>query len=356
MNNKKRNNIRNSKRAVIEVSFSWIFILIAGVVILGLFVYVGFNQGNFFKTLINADMLKDLNAIFIAAQVSKNTAAIFSIPRSDLGFDCNSYSIEGVSHSLAGQFVFAPKKLRTDRIISWSKPWSLGFRITNFLYLTSPYIKYYIGYEPSDTAMTAMAQKIYDDFPRHVNVDLFPLDNSFVLENQNFDNVVILLLNKNENYDLPSSIYDKSEFKKYKKDELIFLHARSPDTSTIEGSLIVDLIFKDKDFTKIGTEMTVYDISSLYGAFISGNYETTRCVLSNAFGKATDVAYVYNYRIENLNNLICSVHYSIASSEFSKMINNLDSSKINVVELKSNIVSLISINNMLETYSCPLIY
>lgn len=355
-----KQDIIKSKKAVIEISFSWIFILVAGTVILGLFIYIGFNQGNFFKTLMNAEMLKDLNAIFVAAQVSKNTAAIFTIPKTDLSFSCNSYGIDGVTHSFAGQFVFAPSKLNTDKLISWSKPWSLGFRVTNFLFLTSPYIKYYIGYDPGDSDMAILAQDIYDDFPKHVTKELLPLDESVTISNQNYEKIVVLLLNKNENYVVKDIIYDKNKFKNYKNDEIIFLYARSPDIKTIDGSLIVDLIFKNKNFEVIGNAngMTVYDMASLYGAFISGNYDQTRCMLGKAFNKAGDVVEVYSYRTLRLNNFVCSFHYELARQEFNKMLSNLRgaSGMINIVELKYNIVQLIGLNEMLETYSCPLIY
>ncbi len=349
-----------SKKAVIEIGFSWIFILIAGTVILGLFVYIGFKQGNFFKTLINADMLQDLNAIFVAAQVSKNTAAIFTIPKTDLSFSCNSYGIEGVTHSFAGQFVFAPDKIKTDKIISWSKPWSLGFRVTNFLYLTTPYIKYYIGYDPHNSDMQAMAQEMYDDFPKHVNKELLPLDGSKPIKNENYDRIIVLLLNKDEAYTPPTNVFRKNDFKSYKKDEIIFLSAVRPDIRTIDGSLITRLLFRDKEFDFIGPEagMVVYEMSSLYGAFISGNYDQSQCMLRRAFAKAEDVVEVYSYRTMRLNNPICTFHYELAREEFIDMLSNLrgPNGNIYVDDLKYNVVQLMGLNEMLETYSCPLIY
>lgn len=358
--------ILKSRKGIIEVSFSWIFILLAGTVILGLFVYIGFNQGNFFKTLINADMLKDLNAIFVAAQVSKNTAAIFSIPSTDLSFSCNSYGIEGVSHSLSGQFVFAPDRLDTDKIISWSKPWSLGFRITNFLYLTSPYIKYYIGYRPSNSKSAELAHEIYDDFPKHLTKELLPLDASVTIENQNYEKIIILLLDIHPDDTINTIIYDSDNFKNYQRDEIIFVYADELDTQTIEGSLMVSLYFKDKYNDLIGppkigstyAKMKIYDVSSLYGAFISGNYEQTLCMLGRAFERAEDVVEVYNYRTYKFQNTICLYYYDSAREEFSKMLNNLRPADGNVktTDLKFNIIQLIGLNELLETYSCPLIY
>lgn len=346
----------SSKKAVIEISFSWIFILIAGVVILGLFVYVGFNQGNFFRTLLTANMLKDLNAIFISAQVSKNTAAIFPIPTTNLEFGCNSYSIEGVSHSLAGQYIFAPTKLKTDRIISWSKPWSLGFRITNFLFLTSPYIKHYIVYDPSDSSMVTLARDIYNDFPRHLQVETLQLNDTSEIKNQNFERIHILMLGINPNRDLPQGFYDISKFRRYKNNEITFIYAYDIDTTTLRNSLTAKISFKDKEGKEVRNLGAIYDISSIYAAFISGDFSLSLCVLVRAFRKAPIVANIYKERTIFLDNLNCQTLYSQSDVHFQNIIDNLLANSINVEGIKSEIIDLNFINDVLETYSCPLIY
>jgi len=351
--------MKKSKKGIIEIGFSWIFILIAGTVILGLFVYVGFSQGDSFKKMMNVGMLEDLNSIFISAQISKGTSVPFNIPKTDLKFDCNTYSIEGISHSLAGQFVFAPEKLSTDNLIAWSESWNLGFRITNFLFLTSPYIKYYIVYDANDYEVAAFAEKMYDDMPNTISKELLPIGYG-AIKDENYEKIVVLFLNKGLDYVPEIDMYNPENFKKYKKDEIIFINTNSFDTKTIEKSLITQISFKNKIFESMndGNHLTIYDESALYGAFISGSYELTSCVLGRAFFKASDVIEVYRYRLEKLDSPICNYNYELARSELDSMLSNLRAKDgiVNIDNLKYNIVQIVGINDILETFSCSLLY
>ena len=351
--------MNKSKKGIIEVGFSWIFILIAGTVILGLFVYVGFSQGDSFKTMMNVGMLEDLNSIFISAQISKGTSVPFDIPKTNLKFDCNTYSIEGISHSLAGQFVFAPEKLSTDNLIAWSESWSLGFRITNFLFLTSPYIKYYIVYDANDYALASFAEKMYDNMPNTISKELLPYGTGEI-KDENYEKIVVLFLNKDQSFIPEIDMYNPSDFKGYKKEDITFIYANHIDIKTIENSLITQLNFKNKDFESIdyGTPLTIYDESALYGAFISGSYKLSNCVLGRAFLKASDVIKVYRYRSEKLDSSICNYNYELARLELDSMINNLGSKNgvVNVDDLKYNIIQIAGINDILETFSCSLLY
>jgi len=380
----KRNKLFKRRKAVIEVGFSWIFILIAGVVILGLFTYITVKQGNFFKTVINANLLTDLNAIFIGAQVSKNTAAQFNIPETTLTFDCQSYGIEqglgnDINHDLLGRFIFAPDRLKTSELITWSKPWSLGFRITNFLYITSPYIKYYIVYNPSDIDDAPFALDIYNDLPTQIQKELVPIGGAAMIENQNYDKVIVLVLGSQyEGTDLPSSVYKESDFSKYDDDDVIFVHA-IPTVSgeyylSDEVTVSVDIVYKDKnqdiqDFSEFNAGVTkqgIYDLAALYGAFISGNQHVFQCMMDKAYIKARDVVEIYEERTNNLNQnypyAVCQGHYgTYALPEFADMSSNLWYQNGNVVTVRiSNIANNIRnfdlYNKNLERASCPLLY
>ena len=375
---KRKRILLKSRKGIIEVGFSWIFILIAGVVILGLFTYIGLNQGNFFRTLINANLLVDLNAIFVGAQVSKNTAAEFEIPDVRLSFDCDSYGIDGVTHPIQGRFIFAPHEFKSNKLITWSKPWGLGFRITNFLYITSPYVKYYIVHTGASDA-EAFATQVYDDLPTQIQKEIIDITNiNDTIKNQNFDKIIVLVIGVPDfdSYSLPSSVYNENDFSSYQEDEVIFVYVLQNITGSYyvtSTTFIGTLGFKNKrqekkSFTEGGSEykQTVYDISSLYAAFISGNQEVFQCMMVKSFFKARDVTKIYNLRTELLSTsvpyAVCLGYYGFAiggSGYFEDMSNNLEdpaTGDVNVPGLKNNIVEFDQLNTNLERASCPLIY
>jgi hypothetical protein len=354
------------KKAVIEVGFSWIFILIAGAVILGLFAYIGVNQGNFFKTMFHANLLTDLNSIFIGAMVSKDTAAIFQIPSATLNFDCTSYSIEGISHPIEGRLVFGPKNMKTSELITWSKPWSLGFRISNMLYITSPYVKYIVAYT---SAEENFARQVYNDLPSQLTKELLLLDGNAEIKLDNYERTVVMVLGQNENYNFPSTIYDPDKFS---HDEIAFLYVLAK-TLLGDGSLSTTIMFKDKNqnvqsFSELGVrpKQSTYDISSVYGAFISGDALTWQCVMERAYFKARHVTEIYKLRTRNLNLnpllITCNNYYNQAENVFQSMDSNLwyrhlnGAIEVKINELSSNINNFNIINDMLERASCPLIY
>jgi len=368
--------MKMKKRGVIEVGFSWIFILIAGAVILGLFAYIGYSQESFFSGLIKANLLNDLNAIFIGATVSKNTAALFEIPNSRLGFDCDSYGIDGITHPLQGHFVFGPEELETDELITWSKPWGLGFRVTNFLYISSPYVKYYVVYKSSESSL---ANEIYNDLPSQLKKELLEINGAESIENQNYDRIVVLVVGE-DNYqgDLPSTLYKKSEFSNYGKEEVIFVYLIKETGGSFDltdTTLTGRIMFKDRDLKKMSYddggygpyEQTIYDLSSVYAAFISGNQEVWQCMMQKAFFKARHVTKIYDERTEKLSlnspYAVCQSYYSLALDNtdgyFKKMSDNLDdpgTGNIDVPGLKSDILEFDQLNTNLERASCPLIY
>ena len=365
---------KSRKKAVIEVGFSWIFILIAGGVILGLFSYIAVQQGSFFKTLISANLLTDLDAIFVGAQVSRNTAAVFEIPQTRMQFSCTSYSIDGLANPLTGRFVFAPQQLHTNELLTWSKSWSLGFRITNFLYITSPYIKYYVVYTED---MESLAQDIYNDLPARLAKEKIMVDNSFhplqgeEIINQNYDRIHVMVLQRasvdpgynTEPTQVSQSLYDSSKFRSYRKDEIQFIHVRSYTDSLRAGRTdTFDIAFTNKE--QAGYEFpggdgprywqTVYDISAVYGAFISGNPDVFQCTMERAFAKAGDVVQVYDTRRSLLSGPNC--HYSQSAPAFTSMVETLHDNRIDIDVVGTQIRALQSENERLERISCPLLY
>jgi hypothetical protein len=342
------------KKAIIEVGFAWIFILLAGVVILGLFTYIGFKQKDFFMTFFNKQLLSDLSAVFASAVVSRNTAAVINVPKATFDFECDSYGINGVTKDLQGRLVFAPQKLKTERFITWSKGWSLGFRATNFLFITSPYVKYYILYNPADEAL---AQLMYDDLPLQVNKEMIKIGSGNKTKDEHYDRVHILVLN---GASVDASVYKSSDFSAYKNKDVIFIYTtqvRQID-SLDDNTFTTEITFKDKLQNTIGmVDQAVIDKSAVYAALISGNQEVFQCMMDKAYTiKAKETIKIYKERTYQLSGLACDTYYASAITELDSMHSILSQGQIQVASLRDSILQMNQINYILERSGCPFIY
>jgi hypothetical protein len=156
-----------SKRGQITVQFNWIFVLVVGAIILLFFVGIINTQRELSQKKIAAVVLNDLEAIATGAEVSKGTAQLIDIPNLDIEFDCTDDCLcQYIIHDLPNQFkdkiIFAPNLVHGRKMVAWTKDWSMPFRVTNYLYLTSPEVRYIFlknaGSEPD-------ADEIWGDLP-----------------------------------------------------------------------------------------------------------------------------------------------------------------------------------------------
>src|SRR3989338_6328662 len=160
------------KRGMIEVNFNWIFILIAGAVIFVFFINIVNKQRQFSDIKTSSAIVTSLESILTGAQISTSTVNIIDLPKVDIGFECDRYFIGPVPKQTKGNVIFAPNLLKGKKMITWALDWNLPYRVTNFLYVTDPELRYIIVYD-SDTNLEnkAVAQKLYDELPKEMNKD-----------------------------------------------------------------------------------------------------------------------------------------------------------------------------------------
>ena len=140
------------KRGQVEITFNWVYILIAGAVILLFFVGIVFKQKAISEEHLSTDVVRIMESIFTAAQSSEKTKS--SIPVGGLSdktfyFHCEDgvgeYGLEGLSVRVQNSLypLFAPSSVKSSRLILWSLPYILPFKITDFLMVTSINHYYY---------------------------------------------------------------------------------------------------------------------------------------------------------------------------------------------------------------------
>ena len=80
----------DSKKGVIEIQFNWIFILVAGALILILFVVIVQRQGSVSNQSRDIDIRSKLGTILTGAKQSTDTTFVIDIPsKTEIDFGCN---------------------------------------------------------------------------------------------------------------------------------------------------------------------------------------------------------------------------------------------------------------------------
>jgi hypothetical protein len=145
--------MNKKKSGQIQIAFNWIYILIAGGVILLFFVGIVVKQKAVSEEQLGSDIVNMIESIFVAASVSENTKNILpthGLAKSTIYFECSDqvgrYGIQGKSASAEDSIkpLFAPREIKTSQIITWSKPLTLPFKVVDLLFVTSSNTKYFV--------------------------------------------------------------------------------------------------------------------------------------------------------------------------------------------------------------------
>ena len=145
----------------ITLSFNWIFVLIAGTLILLFFVGLIMQQKSSSEAKLNYDVVSILDSILVGSTVSEktiNSVDTSGISDRELYFDCDlasdggfldifaRYGVTGTSASqeIPTQVMFSPSAIQTKELILWSLPYEMPFKVMDFLILTGQSYQYYV--------------------------------------------------------------------------------------------------------------------------------------------------------------------------------------------------------------------
>ncbi len=140
-------------KAQVEVTFNWIYVLIAGGVILFFFFGLVLRQKETSEERLGADLVTTLKSIFVgagAAEKTKNFISTGGLSEYTLYFQCDNklstFGIEGTSTRAEDAItpIFTPSFIKSSQLIAWSLPYKLPYKVTDLLMVTAPTTKYYL--------------------------------------------------------------------------------------------------------------------------------------------------------------------------------------------------------------------
>ncbi len=145
--------IMNTKQGQVEITFNWIYIFVAGAVILLFFFGLVLKQKSVSEQQLQLDLTKIFESIITAARNSEKTKTTIDthLDAYTLFFSCEDqvahYGVKGTAAPAEDVFpVFAPAEIQSAQLSFWSLPYKLPFKVIDFLFVTAPNVKYiFIG-------------------------------------------------------------------------------------------------------------------------------------------------------------------------------------------------------------------
>jgi hypothetical protein len=140
------------KKAQIQVTFSWVYILIAGAVILLFFIGIVVKQKSISEENLATDVVRVMESIFTGAGVSektKNFVDISGLADYTLYFNCEEGTTDfgikdrGKPSQNSIDPIFAPLEIKDTQLVLWSLPYKLPFKVIDFTFVTASQTKYY---------------------------------------------------------------------------------------------------------------------------------------------------------------------------------------------------------------------
>jgi hypothetical protein len=303
------------KKGVIEVQFNWIFILIIGALILAFFVSIVSKQKDLSEKKTGAKLAYDLETITTGAEVSKGTAQTINMPGLGITFaakDClRQYTIGGGTRVYKERIIFAPTLIDGSRLIAWTLPWDIPYRITNFLMITSPNMRYVLVNDDGSQATASFIRSINKTVPNTVFKDI-PSGIGSVKDEGNYK-VRFVYFSTSPPGSGPSFPNNFQKLKDLAVSALWVQYDPNADRAA--------LIFYKKSGSAFVETGETYSLGrpSLYAAIFTDDYLIYNCNMREAFKKMYFVTKVFENRTKSLSDLmgttsVCNNYYAEALS------------------------------------------
>ncbi len=342
------------KNAVIEVQFNWIFILIAGALILFLFSSIILKQKTTADSTAQTTLLKDITSIAIGSESSTGVTKPIPLSKATISFDCNTIRVGTRTQPLQQMVVFSPTSVQTPLMVH-TREWSLPFRATNVVYLSSPKIRYVL------IGDTDLARLINKSMPEKFLVNHYRTYTDFSNAPLQKDEAIRVVF-----FDKPGN---PSEFN---------LVTFPQDLSSFPHKAISVLIVKDTSNENIG-DLTFYQktqtgwqspVSANYlkkemliGAIFTDSAEQYKCIQANMLRKLRMVATIHDNRRRQffIDTTPPTNPYNKCNSRY----NSPSATHFNDLKTKTSFQELFDAagpnglsleNKELEKNSCPLLY
>lgn len=364
----------SDKNGAVEIQFNWVFIIIAGSVLLMFFVKIAGDYKSSSETKIATEVLDKIGSIASTGQLSSKSSSIIEVKDLQLQSGCEATSCNEYGCSVRFDFqgmglpapvwmelepVFASKYIRGGKLIMWSLDWTAPYKVSNFLYLTSADHKFVFVYDLDNPGSEAFAKNAYNKFTENEYVE------AVLVEEDDLGNVryngedmikFILFFNPSSNL-MPSSEIPASKW------DVLFLNGNMESGNVWFSKIQSGTKVKGESYQYYGPPM-------LMGAIFSDSVNDYKCNVRKAMLKYLKMNTIYEKRREMLYNhfsamaasnpaSICENFYGVDLESYIQGLNSSVNSTYdleNAQEIVDNVDLIEEKNQQALQKDCPRIY
>jgi len=356
------------KKAMIEVQFNWIFILIVGVIILLFFISLSFwmkeNQEKKWAEMV----LTQVQTVLSGAEANSETASEINVPPIELRFTCDpdncgpsgctsGYQFEnsGVSKENAMDIVFTQNALESDFIHAWTLKWNAPYKVANLVCFSTKKVKFYLVYEDGNADSEALARAVMKRMKDNIHINPSIIDHTQV-EDQDYRNEYLVrfafFFEPSVNIDVSNKMEASRNW------DVIFIVGDESSGEVKFSKRDGDRLVVDED-----AKYPYLGMPTLIGAIYSEDYEYYKCNMKKAFIKMKTVNEIYSLVSADLydyyaGDMICEYYYDAGlMTEFARIdqaLTDLEEPDINQLNAAMNAIE--DTNKMTEQRSCTRIY
>lgn len=359
------------RKGFIEVQINWVFVLIAGAMILVVaFSFITKLRASS-KVQIADTLVKDIEAIVSGAEVAKGGAQTVSVPKVNIEFSCTEDCSCGIrigpaERPFKDKLIFAPDNLEDIEIIFLALEWKVPFRVGNFLFASNKFVKYFVLYDNDDGQTQEIIEMFKKKIPEGLKVDYVDLRKRGLgtLHPENFDEVKFVFVNTQGTPDVMG--LDKF---------------RRIDFNAVKITPPAAVSFFDKKSKKKlgfkGVTSAYLGEASLFAALFADNSVMYNCNMEKAIRRLGYIAQVYGGRAQQLYDEsvqpdspighcgpvanLPSYKTDVYEEIFQKMAQRAETLALNIEpktagKLTSYISQLEAANQRFLLGSCPLLY
>ena len=300
-----------SAKGEVEIALNWIYILIAGAVILLFFVGIIVQQKSASENYLAAEVVRMMESIFAGAGVSEKTKNIVDasgLADYTLYFDCEEgVSKFGVQDKPGGvedtvHPLFAPLTIKSTQLLTWSLPYNLPYKVVDFLFITSPNTQYYVfGSDP-------FVDELDEEMAEFENVEIVADFQAYALLNPGlkYQVRVVDTVGGLDLQSIPSQLQslpdEKVTMVSFRSAEIKFFHKVGKSWMS-EGEAV-------SLFSLGAQEGNILERDAAkFAAVFAGSREQYECNMEKALERAEYVAQIYKQKRINLDD-----YYAIQSS------------------------------------------
>jgi len=363
----------HSKKAMIEVQFNWIFVLIVGAILVAFFVTLGVKQKYISEEKTSYTSLSSFDSLLTSAGISANTLIVIDTPNVLFEYDCNTFRIGSVSKAVNEKPIFAPKKLKSTKLITWTQDFFLPYKVTNLLYMSNPKKEYVFVGKSTDVVLNNLQNNLPKNFSA-IRFDetvwqsssgggssSFTIGSSTQIQQYSSDTQFRFIFSgiSSNMITLPESFASKQDGDvtgvSIAADKLYFYEKKGVNLKKIVPTSSSQSYSGEPSFNDPAIE---------YAALFSDDLENYQCAMGKVARKYSIITRVYDVTFTNVLlspdlDDVCKPFYDAGITALSMSnvpLTNDAYSTFAASTVMSSAATLKQLNKAMKTESCPLLY